>query len=130
MLDPGKPAFVPKKGKPNVIMFVGLQGEPALYTSQASSTLSSCRFSFVLWNLESGEIALAWQSLSWMTIWSRKFVLQVLEKLLPVQNMHTTTKRRGGSLLWFVRIHFELVPLISSSRMLLKPRFLSMAGVL
>ncbi|CAM6101942.1 unnamed protein product [Calypogeia fissa] len=26
MLDPGKPAFVPKKGKPNVIMFVGLQG--------------------------------------------------------------------------------------------------------
>lgn len=27
MLDPGKPAFVPKKGKPNVIMFVGLQGE-------------------------------------------------------------------------------------------------------
>ena len=27
MLDPGKAAFVPKKGKPNVIMFVGLQGE-------------------------------------------------------------------------------------------------------
>ncbi|KAM3405217.1 hypothetical protein ACQJBY_007980 [Aegilops geniculata] len=26
MLDPGKPAFVPKKGKPNVVMFVGLQG--------------------------------------------------------------------------------------------------------
>ncbi|KAH8970087.1 hypothetical protein BDL97_02G069300 [Sphagnum fallax] len=26
MLDPGKAAFVPKKGKPNVIMFVGLQG--------------------------------------------------------------------------------------------------------
>ncbi|KAG6547007.1 hypothetical protein Mapa_011624 [Marchantia paleacea] len=26
MLDPGKPAFTPKKGKPNVIMFVGLQG--------------------------------------------------------------------------------------------------------
>lgn len=101
-----------------------------LHTSQASAMLSSCRFSFVLWNLESGEIAMAWQSLSWMTIWSCKFVLQVLEKLLPVQNTHTTTKRRGGSLLWFVRIHFELVPSISSSRMLLKPRFLSMAGVL
>uniref|UniRef100_A0ACD5V4A1 Uncharacterized protein n=1 Tax=Avena sativa TaxID=4498 RepID=A0ACD5V4A1_AVESA len=26
MLDPGKPAFVPKKGKPSVVMFVGLQG--------------------------------------------------------------------------------------------------------
>lgn len=26
MLDPGKPAFTPKKGKTNVVMFVGLQG--------------------------------------------------------------------------------------------------------
>ena len=26
MLDPQKPAFKPKKGKPNVVMFVGLQG--------------------------------------------------------------------------------------------------------
>ena len=26
MLDPGKQPFVPKKGQPNVIMFVGLQG--------------------------------------------------------------------------------------------------------
>ncbi|EMS65890.1 Signal recognition particle 54 kDa protein 2 [Triticum urartu] len=26
MLDPGKPAFTPKKGKPSVVMFVGLQG--------------------------------------------------------------------------------------------------------
>ncbi|KAG2600533.1 signal recognition particle 54 kDa protein 2-like [Panicum virgatum] len=26
MLDPGKPAFTPSKGKPNVVMFVGLQG--------------------------------------------------------------------------------------------------------
>jgi signal recognition particle subunit SRP54 len=26
MLDPGKPAFVPSKGKPSVVMFVGLQG--------------------------------------------------------------------------------------------------------
>lgn len=26
LLDPGKPAFTPKKGKPNVVMFVGLQG--------------------------------------------------------------------------------------------------------
>lgn len=26
MLDPGKPSFTPKKGKPSVIMFVGLQG--------------------------------------------------------------------------------------------------------
>lgn len=32
MLDPGKPAFVPKKGKPNVIMFVGLQGELSIGT--------------------------------------------------------------------------------------------------
>lgn len=32
-----------------------------LHPSQASSTLSSCRFSFVLWNLESGENAMAWQ---------------------------------------------------------------------
>jgi signal recognition particle GTPase len=30
MLDPGKAAFVPKKGKPNVIMFVGLQGKSFL----------------------------------------------------------------------------------------------------
>jgi signal recognition particle GTPase len=44
MLDPGKPAFVPKKGKPNVIMFVGLQGEPALYTS----SLSSFIYAFIL----------------------------------------------------------------------------------
>ncbi|KAF7028015.1 hypothetical protein CFC21_041768 [Triticum aestivum] len=27
MLDPGKPAFTPKKGKPSVVMFVGLQEE-------------------------------------------------------------------------------------------------------
>ena len=27
MLDPGKPSFTPKKGKPSIIMFVGLQGE-------------------------------------------------------------------------------------------------------
>ncbi|XP_020196939.3 signal recognition particle subunit SRP54 2 [Aegilops tauschii subsp. strangulata] len=27
MLDPGKPVFTPKKGKPNVVMFVGLQGQ-------------------------------------------------------------------------------------------------------
>ncbi|KAM3403755.1 hypothetical protein ACQJBY_007087 [Aegilops geniculata] len=27
MLDPGKPAFTPKKGKPSVVMFVRLQGE-------------------------------------------------------------------------------------------------------
>lgn len=27
MLDPGKPSFTPKKGKPSVVMFVGLQGE-------------------------------------------------------------------------------------------------------
>ena len=27
MLDPGKPAFSPKKAKPSVVMFVGLQGE-------------------------------------------------------------------------------------------------------
>lgn len=26
MLDPGKPAYQLKKGKPNVVMFVGLQG--------------------------------------------------------------------------------------------------------
>ena len=26
MLDPGKPAFTPSKGKPSVVMFVGLQG--------------------------------------------------------------------------------------------------------
>uniref|UniRef100_A0A0E0MLR8 SRP54-type proteins GTP-binding domain-containing protein n=1 Tax=Oryza punctata TaxID=4537 RepID=A0A0E0MLR8_ORYPU len=26
MLDPGKPSFTPKKGKPCVVMFVGLQG--------------------------------------------------------------------------------------------------------
>ncbi|XP_006654623.2 signal recognition particle 54 kDa protein 2-like [Oryza brachyantha] len=26
MLDPGKPSFAPTKGKPNVVMFVGLQG--------------------------------------------------------------------------------------------------------
>ncbi|KAL6142408.1 hypothetical protein ACLB2K_060690 [Fragaria x ananassa] len=26
MLDPGKPSFTPKKGKPKVVMFVGLQG--------------------------------------------------------------------------------------------------------
>ncbi|KAH9332010.1 hypothetical protein KI387_004118, partial [Taxus chinensis] len=26
MLDPGKPSYAPKKGKPNIIMFVGLQG--------------------------------------------------------------------------------------------------------
>ncbi|KAM0826419.1 hypothetical protein ACQ4PT_068892 [Festuca glaucescens] len=29
MLDPGKPSFVPNKGKPCVVMFVGLQGQPA-----------------------------------------------------------------------------------------------------
>jgi hypothetical protein len=43
MLDPGKPAFVPKKGKPNVIMFVGLQGKsyslsPFSKTQMQSST--------------------------------------------------------------------------------------------
>jgi len=27
MLDPGKPAFAPKKAKASVVMFVGLQGE-------------------------------------------------------------------------------------------------------
>ena len=27
MLDPGKPVFTPKKGKPNVVMFVELQGQ-------------------------------------------------------------------------------------------------------
>jgi len=27
MLDPGKSAFAPKKAKPSVVMFVGLQGE-------------------------------------------------------------------------------------------------------
>ncbi|KAF7051640.1 hypothetical protein CFC21_059863 [Triticum aestivum] len=27
MLDPGKPAFTPKKGKPSAVMFVGLQEE-------------------------------------------------------------------------------------------------------
>ena len=32
MLDPGKPSFTPKKGKPSVVMFVGLQGQ------------SSCRY--------------------------------------------------------------------------------------
>ncbi|PQM41844.1 Signal recognition particle 54 kDa protein 3 [Prunus yedoensis var. nudiflora] len=26
MLDPGKPSFPPKKGKPSVVMFSGLQG--------------------------------------------------------------------------------------------------------
>ncbi|KAL3633067.1 hypothetical protein CASFOL_026051 [Castilleja foliolosa] len=26
ILDPGKPSFIPKKGKPSVVMFVGLQG--------------------------------------------------------------------------------------------------------
>ncbi|OWM77517.1 signal recognition particle 54 kDa protein 2-like [Punica granatum] len=26
MLDPGKPSFTPKKGKPSIVMFVGLQG--------------------------------------------------------------------------------------------------------
>ena len=26
MLDPGKPSFTPKKAKPSVVMFVGLQG--------------------------------------------------------------------------------------------------------
>jgi signal recognition particle subunit SRP54 len=43
MLYPGKPAFVPKKGKPNVIMFVGLQGKsyslsPFSKTQMQSST--------------------------------------------------------------------------------------------
>jgi hypothetical protein len=28
MLDPGKAAFIPKKGKSSVVMFVGLQGGP------------------------------------------------------------------------------------------------------
>ena len=26
MLDAGKPSFTPKKGKPSIVMFVGLQG--------------------------------------------------------------------------------------------------------
>jgi hypothetical protein len=30
MLDPGKPSFAPKKGKPSVVMFVGLQGQSFL----------------------------------------------------------------------------------------------------
>ncbi|PPD76366.1 hypothetical protein GOBAR_DD26713 [Gossypium barbadense] len=31
MLDPGKPAFTPKKGKTSVVMFVGLQGKLCLH---------------------------------------------------------------------------------------------------
>lgn len=54
--------------------------------------------------------------------------IQVLEKQLHVQNMHITTRKRAGSRLWCVPIHFELVLLISWSRMLLKLRFPSMEG--
>jgi signal recognition particle subunit SRP54 len=55
MLDPGKPAFVPKKGKPNVIMFVGLQGE-----WRAPKPLSGFR-SFACVDVE------AWWSVLWWT---------------------------------------------------------------
>lgn len=32
MLDPGKPSFTPKKGKPSIVMFVGLQGTKKVAT--------------------------------------------------------------------------------------------------
>jgi hypothetical protein len=70
MFDPGKPAFVPKKGKPNVIMFVGLQG--------------------------------------------KSYSLSPFSK---TQNLLLSVLTLSG-----------LVPLISSSRMLPRQRFLSMAG--
>jgi signal recognition particle subunit SRP54 len=41
MLDPGKPSFTPKKGKPSVVMFVGLQGWPFI--------AALCTFAFELW---------------------------------------------------------------------------------
>ena len=31
MLDPRKPSFTPKKGKPSVVMFVGLQGQSSCH---------------------------------------------------------------------------------------------------
>ena len=46
MLDPGKPAFTPKKGKPNVVMFVGLQGQSDSPTNLACLLCLLCYTSY------------------------------------------------------------------------------------
>jgi hypothetical protein len=55
-------------------------------------------------------------------------VHQVQERQQQLPSMLTTTRRKDGNLLLSVLILSELVPLISSSRMLPRQRFLSMAG--
>lgn len=129
ILNPGKLAFVPKKGKSNVIMFFGLQGELRLgrvvnfrlMLPFAEEEVETEEFQFtpcLTRPVFDSEVGIDPPSLDF----------QALGRLQHVQNTHTTIKRRDGSPPWYALIHFELVHLISSSRMQPKPKYHFMAG--
>ena len=51
MLDPGKPSFIPKKGKPSVVMFVGLQGNNASVSANTYISFA-IRFELIVYCLD------------------------------------------------------------------------------
>ncbi len=48
LIDPGTKAWTPTKGKPNIIMFVGLQGSGKTTTCTKVSKQNNKRISFII----------------------------------------------------------------------------------
>lgn len=144
MLDPGKPSFTPKKGKTSIVMFVGLQGIWTFKWCLSPFNLLFCLTLIIFTMLNSVEAFLIrrWVQPNFIRLTGTieiPIILTLLrhdllndffvnasqgrEKLLHVPNMHITTRRRAGNLLWSVLTHLGLVRLISWSRMPQKLKF-------
>lgn len=99
--------------------------------------LCVCMYSFIIWRFKEymsfetdRRCTTTSKELGFGCCWPwNDLPYQVRERQQPVQSMHTTTRKRDGNLLWSVLTLSGLVPLISSSRMPRRQRFLSMAGV-
>jgi hypothetical protein len=102
----------------------------------ASSLSCVCMYSFIIWRFQEymsfetdRRCTTTSKELGFGCCWPwNDLPYQVRERQQPVQSMRTTTRKKDGNLLWSVLTLSGLVPLISSSRMPRRQRFLSMAG--
>lgn len=104
LVDPGEEPWAPRKGKSNVVMFVGLQ-------------VRHLPSSKVLENINANNVHVA-------------FFSRALGKQPVARNSRSTTSAKDSRRDSFVRIHSEQEPLTSSGKMRQRPRSHTMAQTL
>lgn len=109
LVDPGVKPFQPAKGKPNIFMFVGLQG---------SGKTTTCTKVYFVW-LKIAALLVLFVTLP-LSLFSIviKFIF----------SWHTIIKKKVGKRVWFALILSVLVHLISWSKMLRRQGYHFMEG--